>query len=389
MPRVNSCKFYGLILLIAVSSFSCNSPKVRDSKSIVVDYKGFEDVVIEESFSNISFVKLEDNDLVTVGNVGRVIVSDSSLFIESDDQISEFSLEGEFKRTLFEQGFGPAEYERIADFQIIDNTIVILDNTNSRLLFYRLEDFSFDHYVTLQFRGAASFEYLDDTFFFHKSNRLNPLLDGADKYELLTTNLDGDIMKGYFPYEYEVEAGVAENLIGLDRPFGRNGSSLMYSNGFRSDSIYTFSNRNLRSLSLVFPERPNLDDRLGKPLSQFTPGELLSMNSEIHLGPFFNFLTPYSQSFVILYENKFRWVYLKGGKVEFMSMRLISDQHEIEIMPPNNYSNEYFISVLNSSWLDSQRNTIENRSVDSELMNNAFRVLKDDLNPIIVLFKEQ
>ncbi|MFT6055283.1 MAG: hypothetical protein ACJAS3_003196 [Roseivirga sp.] len=378
-----------MMLLLAVSYTSCVDDASIESSGLIIDYENFKDVELSDFFKDIQYVVLENHDEGVIRNVGRVIITDTSILVEAGDQITEFSKEGKFLRRLNEQGYGPAEYQRIADFQIVDNRLAILDNKSDRLLFFKLEDFSFDYYLPLQFRGGAAFEYNNEMFYFHKSNSLNPLLNGIDKYEILTTDKKGNIVSGYLPYEGEVKLGVVENLIGLDRPFGRNGSSLLYSNGFRNDSLYTLEGQKLISINLKFPARPSLNNGFDKPASQFSIEERLTKNSEIHLGPFFNFLTPSSKSFVILQNNNFRWVYLRENKAIFMSKNLVDSQHGIHVIPPSNYSNEHFISVLSSEWLETQEQKIVNGLSDSKFLKTAYQILNEDLNPILILYKEK
>ncbi|KYG83564.1 6-bladed beta-propeller [Roseivirga echinicomitans] len=390
MKKDKVLPFQYLILLLAVSgTSSCGGDKSVKSDSLVIDYKEFRDVELRNFFKDITYVTLENHEESIINNVGRIVVLDTSILVESGDEITEFSKKGKFLRRLNEQGFGPSEYQRIADFQLIDNRLAILDNKSDRLLFYNLEDFSFVSYIPLQFRGGSSFEYDNEMFYFHKSNRLNPLLNGTDKYEIITTDKEGNIMGGYLPYEGEVKSGVTENLIGLDRPFGRDGSSLIYSNGFRNDSLYILSNGELTGVNIGFPSRPSIPNDLNKSHFQPSPEELLSRNSEIHVGPFFNFLTPKSQSFVILYDMNFRWVYLKDDKIKFMSKNIIDSKIKIDIVAPNNYSNGYFVSVLTSEWLETQEQKIINGLNDIEFLKTAHQVLNEDLNPILILYKEK
>ncbi|WP_339694697.1 6-bladed beta-propeller [uncultured Roseivirga sp.] len=390
MKKLKVLTFHYLVLLLAVSgTSSCESDKSIKSDGLIIDYKEFRDVELRNFFKDITYVILENHEESIINNVGRIVVLDTSILVESGDQLTEFSKQGKFLRRLNEQGFGPSEYQRIADFQLVDNRLAILDNKSDRLLFYNLEDFSFDSYIPLQFRGGSSFEYDNEEFYFHKSNRLNPLLNGIDKYEIITTDKEGNIIGGYLPYEGEVKSGVVENLIGLDRPFGLNGSSLFYSNGFRNDSLYILRNGKLTGVNVEFPSRPSLLNDSNKSHYQSSPEELLSRNSEIHLGPFFNFLTPKSQSFVILHDMNFRWVYLKDNKIEFMSKNIVDSQIKIDIIAPNNYSNGYFVSVLTSEWIETQEQKIINGLNDNEFLKTAHQVLNEDLNPILILYKEK
>ena len=85
----------------------------------------------------------------------------------------------------------------------------------------------------------------------------------------------------------------------------------------------------------------------------------------------------------------FRWVYLKDNKIEFMSKNIVDSQIKIDIIAPNNYSNGYFVSVLTSEWIETQEQKIINGLNDNEFLKTAHQVLNEDLNPILILYKEK
>lgn len=378
----------GVLLLFSAVCLSCNENQEQEiNGQLIVPYTSLNDVFLESYFENIDFVKLEDRQEALLKNIGRIIVQGDSLIVQTDNQITFFDGSGNYLGRLNEQGLGPSEYDRIADFQINNDEIILLDNKNSRLLIFDLKNLSHQKTIPLRFQGASSFELYDKYYIFHKSNKMNVLNSGKDSYEILITDLNGDIVKGYLPID-NVNLGESRNLFALDRPFGKNKNEILYANGFRNDSIYILSPDEIESKLLLFPDRPNLQETFGKPLYEFTIQELVQENNKVHIGPFFNFLTDKSLSFVYLYDQKFIWNYTQNDKTIFTVSQIRHEITGIPIMPPTNYSKGSFISVLNSDWLE-RVFAGEFENAGDDLVNSLNSIYLNDLNPMLVIYNEK
>lgn len=122
--------------------------------------------------SSISLIPLETTAESVVEIVQQFKVCKGCIYIKSDRQkvIKIFSLDGKYLGEVNAKGRGPEEYQYLNDFEINNDTIVVLDF--NRLLMYDRHNFQFIRSVNLKEKGigALYFKYDHPYYYFKCSN---------------------------------------------------------------------------------------------------------------------------------------------------------------------------------------------------------------------------
>ena len=142
-------KYFNLII-VCLSLFSCTSEfskgkYVIDTIHPVITLDRYEkEFDLQDFIENISYCKLETSPESLLGNIDKMMVDSSSLFIfdrYTCNALYRFSRSGKFITKFGKQGRGPEEYIEIYDFDVdFDNKQVLLLDLNGRKIQY----YSFD-----------------------------------------------------------------------------------------------------------------------------------------------------------------------------------------------------------------------------------------------------
>ena len=142
-------KYFSLII-VCFSLFSCTSKfskgkYVIDTIHPVITLDRYEkEFDLQDFIENISYCKLETSPESLLGNIDKMMVDSSSLFIfdrYTCNALYRFSRSGKFITKFGKQGRGPEEYIEIYDFDVdFDNKQVLLFDLNGRKIQY----YSFD-----------------------------------------------------------------------------------------------------------------------------------------------------------------------------------------------------------------------------------------------------
>ena len=134
---------------------------------ITLDHELTQPVKLSDIFSDFRLIALETNDNSLLGGDGRKIIKQDSLFyIQSNNEILVFNNEGKYLRKLSAYGSGPEEYERIGNFEIVDdsNEIWICPFDGRTISRYDLDSFDFRGKLSFDFAPNA-IKYLGDGLF--------------------------------------------------------------------------------------------------------------------------------------------------------------------------------------------------------------------------------
>lgn len=90
---------------------------------------------VSELFSDISLVKLETSPTVQIGEIIKIFVNASYIYISDGKSVYQFDVNGNYLNQLNSQGKGPGEYTSIYDFVVDqDNTIEVLNTGQQRVI---------------------------------------------------------------------------------------------------------------------------------------------------------------------------------------------------------------------------------------------------------------
>ncbi|MDR1371809.1 MAG: 6-bladed beta-propeller [Dysgonamonadaceae bacterium] len=124
-----------LVLLVVSCNKNKTSQPLDTSITFIKSLNSQEELsVIPPSFDQVTIVPLETNDDILIGNIDKIQVNDSLIFVsDSDDKLFVFDRHGRFRNMIGTIGMGPGEYRSLSTFFIDDNSseIVIVDNVKS------------------------------------------------------------------------------------------------------------------------------------------------------------------------------------------------------------------------------------------------------------------
>lgn len=223
---------YLLVSLLGCAS-CVSGPKVRnEADEIPVLHVNGEEVKKTVSFDSLfkktTVIPLETTPSSLIKRVGKVVWYKSNIYILDDSQkrLLQFDATGNFVRSIEHLGQGPGEYLSLADFQIKDDKIYLLDRYGARLLVYGMDD------VLLSvepIKKAVGIDVLDDGY--------------ALNLELGTA--DGSIHKSYFSYSHYSDRSYTDNAA----PFNKHLLGLSFSLSEGSNAFYHFND----SAFCIFP----------------------------------------------------------------------------------------------------------------------------------------
>jgi hypothetical protein len=175
--------------------------------------------------SNYSFIVLETSKASLIGEINKVIFTDSLIFIgdfEIQKSIFVFNHEGRFIRKICRHGQGPGEYRfRISNFFINDSlkTITITDNDRSQVIETDYNG-SLLYTTSPQLFGNDIIKLPDDSLLYfyvggRKNIKLNEQQQNIDyEYNLLVFNNKYEVVNSYFPInsDFGLNYGVFNNF---------------------------------------------------------------------------------------------------------------------------------------------------------------------------------
>lgn len=126
-------------ILCSLMIASCNSAKQKTSSNIIRNLNPTEEPLQEAlAYKNVELIKLETSPLSLLGNINRIEMNDSLIFISEFERLSLFTRKGKFVSQIGSKGNGPDEYIVLSSFYI-DNEkqqVTIIDDYKNVLLNY-------------------------------------------------------------------------------------------------------------------------------------------------------------------------------------------------------------------------------------------------------------
>lgn len=120
---------------------------------------------LSEIFEEYTVIPLETTDESLVGGrFNKVIKKDSTLYVQSINDILMFGLTGQFKGRLSKVGAGPGEYASLSDFDVLPDLDEIWVSSSKKIYRYRISTSDFIGSIPLSFY-ANKFKYLGNNEF--------------------------------------------------------------------------------------------------------------------------------------------------------------------------------------------------------------------------------
>lgn len=113
------------------------SPQDRYIIDIKKNINNIKPVTVSEIGKDLTYIPLETTENAIIGEIKKVCIHDSYIFVCADSRILQFDRSGKFIRQIGTNGRGPEEYTYILDFCVdsYNDNLVILSSPNRILLF--------------------------------------------------------------------------------------------------------------------------------------------------------------------------------------------------------------------------------------------------------------
>lgn len=108
-------------------------------EEVTIDKRDYSEIINLSSIADsLSIIKLETNASPVIGSIGKIMIANNKLYIldRKGNQILTYSLLGEYLTSIGSRGNGASEFIEPTDFDIIGDTVVVLDQFKSRLNYY-------------------------------------------------------------------------------------------------------------------------------------------------------------------------------------------------------------------------------------------------------------
>ena len=233
-------KLIAIVLILFVFGACQNKSKQNNKSPIVFDltrlsYNG-ELKLSYLNAKNIEYIPLETNDLSLFGNISKLIVSDTDIYIKDFQQtILRFGSDGSFKNRINRQGRGPKEYNDAYDF-IVDpdsQDIYICSVSDKKIYSYSNQGKFLNCFPIPQ--GTLTIAFAYNNILCHR-----PYSMGNKESNLVLVSKNGHVIEQYPSYKYKTglnsRFGYINEIIWFE--FNDN----LYIKDIHSDTVFLLNN---------------------------------------------------------------------------------------------------------------------------------------------------
>lgn len=269
-----------------------------DSEKIVIPKLKDESIFLYSKYCDtVTHVFLETNSNCLIGNVSKIQINDSLLYV-GDFNITQsifvFDMRGRFLKKLFKQGHGPGEYTTISNFHVDkDRNLYVLDNLLGKEFIYDSDFKPILERKIESFFVTAAIGDVDKSFYYCGNE---PNVEKFRYQIIIRDNQRNKIEKRFFKYP-----SGSENLTFVNENHFRYSDGLIFLKPSYSQFIYSLGD----SVRCVYSVQYNNSDNL------FNPVKMLEMKSAKEVRKYV-----YENNVVDIYDFDISksWVYLKIQK---------------------------------------------------------------------------
>ena len=190
-----------IVVILFVVFSSCNSNKKEQEINIQNKISINESSLLKDKFEHYKFINLNDDDVESrFTQVDKLKIVNDTIYILSkfgEYYLYMFSIDGSFIKRVGTRGKGPAEYNRLCDFDVSEGgSIYLYDSQNMKMIIYKSLTSS-PKVLNTPFR-ADGFNLLSKGDYIFSVYKDNPIL--SDSPKVLITDSLFQIKKEYFTY---------------------------------------------------------------------------------------------------------------------------------------------------------------------------------------------
>ncbi|MCU4177829.1 6-bladed beta-propeller [Carboxylicivirga sp. N1Y90] len=343
--------------------------KMHKNEQVIIDVYSNEikSKLSTEIAREFEYISLETNNNSIIGQVDKVHVNDSNLFIldrRNAKALFVFDLSGNYKHKLNSHGKGPGEFLNPQDFSIDKDSgdIFLLDFGNKILKYNSKGEFEREIRLGKSMRQVTNILIYENKIFAY-ANRLSE----EYKYTLCSYSMEGTLLESFYPYEE-----VSEGIFNMASPLYVKNDSLHFfniydreiqvltENGFKTKQIFDFGVNFLPSGMLGYLAG-NIDGATDYAI----------FGKECVEGANYSYLT-------IIDKNVFKHcIYSKKDNRSYLINKIVNDSDFFRY--PEYYHEGYFYSVIEPQWV------INNKEKYNGMIEKLHLAIDD--NPILLKHK--
>jgi hypothetical protein len=211
-----------LLSSIAIISFfvTCSSPRPSEQGEIQTVFFEKTCTVPPGDILDIAFLKIETADSCLLGAVSQIEATENLLLVMSNNKVMAFDRNGSFIAQIGQTGGGPDEYLTLTSFFVNEpeDEIGLIDNTNKKVLYYRLSDFRPVSTKKLGFSAPCASFLPDGNMLWHNWEYLPEGL--STDYCFVKTDTDLNVLDSYVQRNFK-SGYITGDLINIYRAGGQ------------------------------------------------------------------------------------------------------------------------------------------------------------------------
>lgn len=368
--------YYLLLFLILLSLFSCKQHEKETENFVRIEVDLTDNsIYLSQLFHDIEPIIFETNDSSLIGEMPKIILVNSSIFMETENTIKIFDSRGNFLHYIDKRGNGMGEYLGISDFTIDEKnkTIEILDKRQKKILSYDfdgnyIKDFDLNLWAIRIFRDD------ENTLYVYCGNER---YEGGNKYKFHVIN---DSKMSSF-YEIDQNKSKFLHILTPVNLYRNKGYSLFFE-AF-NDTIYTLQKENIHPKYVISYKGKNVPESFYRNNNFSNVFEFFQeFNLHNYINSTYNIIENKNKLLFTCYEGsrKFFVLYDKQNNTACSYNKIIDDLFLKNIPLP--FESEDFVF-----WADNER--VLFLVPPSWFIENKEYIVSDKLKQIIDLIDEE
>lgn len=140
MTKIKILLYIIFLFITSCQKSSENQNSVSD-EIIKIDLDNSSDGKLSEYFSGITYTLIENEESNPLVESYKTVITSNSIFIQDyyNSYVHKFDRKGIFQNLFKSTGQGPKEYQQLDHFQVVGDTLFILDRSLRKIIGYNQE----------------------------------------------------------------------------------------------------------------------------------------------------------------------------------------------------------------------------------------------------------
>lgn len=140
MSKIKVLTYIVFLFLLSCKNSSEKQNHFKNA-NIIIDLDNSSDGKLSEFFSGISYTLIDSEESNPLVESYKTVVTKNSIFIQDffNSYVHQFDRDGNPRNIIKSTGEGPKEYQQLDHFQVVNDTLYILDRSLRKILTYNSE----------------------------------------------------------------------------------------------------------------------------------------------------------------------------------------------------------------------------------------------------------